>query len=92
MPELTKRQAAILAFIESRPHAPTFREICREFGFRSVSGPMCHLLALEKKGYILRGPGDVRGIAVLRRRTPLPVLACHGTIGDGGRISWGSAG
>jgi repressor LexA len=64
----TPRQLEILAFIESRQRltGPTIREICREFGFRSPHGAVCHLDALEKKGLIRRLPNVSRGIEVLR--------------------------
>lgn len=54
---LTKRQAAILAFIRARIAVglpPTFREIGQEFGITSPNGVTCHLRALERKGRIIR--------------------------------------
>src|SRR5438132_8921874 len=33
---------------------PAIRDICEEFGISSPNGVMCHLKALEKKGYINR--------------------------------------
>ncbi len=64
----TPRQLEILAFIESRQRwaGPTVREICREFGFRSPHGAVCHLDALERKGLIRRHPHVSRGIEVVR--------------------------
>lgn len=56
-PALTKRQAAILAFIRARISAglpPTFREIGEQFGITSPNGVTCHVRALEKKGRIVR--------------------------------------
>ena len=54
---LTKRQAAILAFIRAQIAIglpPTFREIGNRFGITSPNGVMCHIRALEKKGQIVR--------------------------------------
>ncbi|MAT16789.1 MAG: hypothetical protein CMJ46_16140 [Planctomyces sp.] len=64
--QLTARQSQVLSYI--RDHvtregfAPTVREIGRHFGFRSPNGVMCHLRALEKKGYIHRRPQCSRAI------------------------------
>lgn len=55
---LTERQEVIYRYIRGRvlsgDPAPTVREICAEFGILSPNGVMCHLKALEKKGYIVR--------------------------------------
>ncbi|NQV28457.1 MAG: hypothetical protein HQ518_29235 [Rhodopirellula sp.] len=55
---LTERQEGIYAYIRGRilsgDPAPTVREIGEVFGIRSPNGVMCHLKALEKKGYIAR--------------------------------------
>jgi repressor LexA len=62
----TDRQLEIFDFIRerSRPSGPTIREIMDHFGFKSVNGAMCHLLALERKGLIRRHAGQARGIEV----------------------------
>jgi repressor LexA len=56
--DLTKRKAAILAFIirtvEDTGRAPTIREMMREFDITSTRGVTSHLDALESKGYIER--------------------------------------
>ncbi len=63
---LTKRQRAILAFIESetarRGIPPTVREVASHFGMASPNGAACHIKALEDKGYLVREPGLSRGI------------------------------
>lgn len=55
---LTERQEGIYEYIRGRilsgDPAPTVREIGEVFGIRSPNGVMCHLKALEKKGYIVR--------------------------------------
>lgn len=56
----TPRQLAILSFIDGqtyvRGYAPTHREIGAEFGIRSTNGVNDHLLALERKGLLMRDP------------------------------------
>jgi repressor LexA len=55
---LTKKQTAIYNFIrkhiEEKGFPPAIRDICTEFGISSPNGVMCHLKALESKGYINR--------------------------------------
>jgi repressor LexA len=75
---LTKRQREILEFIESesvrRGIPPTVREIAAHFGIASPNGVVCHIKALEDKGYIVREPGLSRGIR--------PARAIHGRQDD----------
>jgi repressor LexA len=60
-PTITKRQHEILGFIrdkiENRGFPPSIREIGEAFDIASPNGVMCHLKALEKKGYIERNKG-----------------------------------
>ena len=60
-PAITKRQHEILGFIrdkiENRGFPPSIREIGEAFEIVSPNGVMCHLKALEKKGYIERNKG-----------------------------------
>ena len=65
---LTDRQAEILAFIDSRTPPPSVREMCAHFGI-TTNAVNCHLLALEKKGYIRREHRKARGITLLRLPT-----------------------
>ena len=55
---LTDRQREIYDFIrdkiETRGYGPTVREIGLAFKIKSPNGVMCHLKALQKKGYINR--------------------------------------
>jgi len=55
---LTPKQQAIYNFIrktiEMKGFPPAIRDICDEFGISSPNGVMCHLKALQKKGYIHR--------------------------------------
>jgi repressor LexA len=57
-PALTDKQQKIYNYIrkhiETKGFPPAIRDICEEFGISSPNGVMCHLKALEKKGYIDR--------------------------------------
>jgi repressor LexA len=66
-PSLTEQQARVLQFITDNAamYSPTVREIAAAFGFKSPNGVTCHLVALERKGYLKRHR-TVRGIEVLR--------------------------
>ena len=68
---LTKMQAAVLAFIcryfDREQFPPTVRDIGEHFGIASPNGVMCHLKALEAKGWITRRENVSRGIRVLKR-------------------------
>jgi len=56
MNDLTPIQCQVLEFImrriEERRLPPTHREISRHFKWSSNAAANCHLLALEKKGFI----------------------------------------
>ena len=66
-PSLTDQQAKVLAFIvdNAAMYSPTVREIAAAFGFKSPNGVTCHLVALERKGYLKRRH-TARGIEVLK--------------------------
>jgi len=63
---LTAKQQAVYEFlrdkIRNRGYGPTVREIGQRFEIRSPNGVMCHLKALEKKGWINRQPNLSRAI------------------------------
>ena len=63
---LTERQEEIYNYVRecilSGEPAPTVREIAAAFDIRSPNGVMCHLRALEKKGYIVRDENLSRSI------------------------------
>ena len=73
---LTKRQQAILDFIEDfankRGYPPTLREIGNEFGIKSTNGVRVNIAALEKKQYIIRRPWLSRGIELIH--TPKQIV------------------
>lgn len=70
---LTPRQREIYSFIRSkiqgRGYGPTVREIGLEFDIKSPNGVMCHLKALQKKGFIHREPNMSRAIQMLDEPT-----------------------
>jgi len=65
---LTKRQRDIYEFIvdriEKRGYGPTIREIGTAFEIKSPNGVMCHLKALETKGFIKREGRSARAIQI----------------------------
>ena len=87
---LTRRQQEIYDFVKdcilNRGYGPTVREIGGEFEIKSPNGVMCHLKALEKKGYISRESNMSRAITLAEplhrgNRTTLPLA---GSIAAGG--------
>lgn len=69
-PPLSDRQRMIFGFIFEavlkRGYPPTVREIGRRFHITSPNGVMCHLSALEKKGWIDCAANTSRGTRILR--------------------------
>ena len=84
MPDLTERQAEILAYLrehlarEGRP--PTRPELAAAFGLASMNGVQKHLLALAAKGVLELVPNAARGIRLLEE-AGLPLV---------GRVAAGS--
>lgn len=70
MKDLTDRQKEVFDFIvkfkTEKEYPPTIRDIGKEFGF-TVGAAYGHFMVLEKKGYIKREPGIVRGIKILKK-------------------------
>jgi repressor LexA len=64
---LTDRQKQVYEFIRTNIgfYGPTVREIAAALGIKSPNGVVCHLAALEKKGYISRRKRVGRGIEVV---------------------------
>jgi repressor LexA len=80
---VTRRQREILDFITShldaKGYAPSFEEIARQFGFRSLATVHEHLTNLERKGYIRRAHNESRAIEIIPPKgqtgaTELPLL------------------
>lgn len=70
-------QLAVLRFLEARATAgepaPTLREICKKFDYRSTKAAFDHIVALEEKGYVRRTRG-ARGIQLMNRPRGVPLL------------------
>jgi repressor LexA len=68
MNALTPIQCQVLEFIihriEEKHFPPTHREISSGFKWSSNAAAKCHLLALEKKGFIRTLPRLSRGIQI----------------------------
>ena len=79
-PKLTEKQRQIYDFLRdkiiNRGYGPTVREIGSQFGISSPNGVMCHLKALEKKGFITRESHMSRAIQLSdppRQASTLPL-------------------
>jgi repressor LexA len=64
---LTDRQREVLDFIKANIglYGPTVREIAAALSISSPNGVVCHLDALERKGYIRRESHKARAIEVI---------------------------
>lgn len=72
-PPITERQREVYEFIVRR-HAETgmgigVREIGQAFNFASPGAAYCHLVYLEKRGYITRTPGRANSIVPVKEAT-----------------------
>src|SRR3954454_14100439 len=88
---LTRRQREILDFInrkiDTRGFPPTIRDIGTAFDIKSPNGVMCHLKALEKKGYISRVGKSARAIRPTHRMVIKPGLPFKGLVAAGTPIA-----
>jgi SOS-response transcriptional repressor LexA len=69
LPSLTQQQRRVWNLIrdltkENNGRPPTLRDISDGMGFKSINGVVCHLTALEKKGFLVREAGQSRGIRI----------------------------
>lgn len=86
---LTKRQREILdfieSFVESYGYSPSFEEIARFFGYRSLATVHEHLANLERKGYIRKSYNESRSIELIRTEARLAAaeLQLLGTVAAG---------
>jgi repressor LexA len=82
--ELTTAQRRILEFLELRASEgktpPTYREICKRFGYRSPKAAADHIAALERKGILVRDKRHARGVSLVKASPGIPLF---------GRISAG---
>jgi repressor LexA len=76
--ELTAAQREVLYFLEDRSEKgeppPTYREICRRFGYKRPKAAADHVAALEKKGFVTRKRGLARSLKLVRKCTGIPLL------------------
>ena len=84
---LTPKQQRIYDFIcqriEERGYPPTIRDIGTGFDIRSPNGVMCHLKALEKKGFIVRDGKSARAIRPTTPQGRRPGLPFKGLVAAG---------
>lgn len=87
---LTRRQREILDFInrkiESRGFPPTIRDIGTAFEIKSPNGVMCHLKALEKKGFISRQGKSARAIQLNHKPLASHLIPFKGLVAAGAPI------
>lgn len=71
-PKLTKKQLAVLDFIqdftEENGNSPSYREICEGLGLSSVSAVAEHIDNLVEKGALRKTPGEARSLEILDYR------------------------
>jgi repressor LexA len=88
--QLTPRQQEILDFIcrriDDHGYPPTIRDIGKAFEIKSPNGVMCHLKALEKKGYIAREGNSARAIRLTHRPVLKVGLPFKGLVAAGSPI------
>jgi repressor LexA len=76
--QLTEPQQLILSFLEERSERgdspPTYREICKRFGYSSPKAASDHVAALEKKGRVVREKGRARGLRLVQKGPGIPML------------------
>ena len=86
-PQLTEKQRQIYEFLRdkiiNRGYGPTVREIGAQFGISSPNGVMCHLKALEKKGFISRESHMSRAIQLSDPPRQAATLPMAGQIAAG---------
>ena len=84
---LTRRQYKVYEFIRDkirgRGYGPTVREIAEQFDINSPNGVVCHLKALERKGFITRERNRSRAIELKAEPIGQRSLPLAGTIAAG---------
>jgi repressor LexA len=82
--QLTMQQQEVQRFLEERDQRgespPTYREICKRFGYSSTKAAADQITALERKGFVIREKGRARGIRLVRKSSGIPLLG-HITAG-----------
>lgn len=68
----TKKQKELLGFvdtfIEGNGYGPSYREIMRSLGYKSVSTVAIHIDGLIKKGYLIKRDKSARSLEVIKDR------------------------
>ena len=94
--QLTDRQRRVYELIRdlilNRGYGPTVREIGEAFGIKSPNGVMCHLRALERKGWIKRDHYLSRGITLVAEPVTQMITLTPGEAGCLGEIYVGCVG
>jgi repressor LexA len=84
---LTRRQYKVYEFIRDkirgRGYGPTVREIADQFDINSPNGVVCHLRALERKGFLTRERNRSRAIELKAEPIGQRSLPLAGTIAAG---------
>jgi len=79
---LTRRQQAVLEFVErhirENGYPPTLREIGGEVGISSTSVVNYNLNVLQKKGLLVRAQETSRGLRLVSRETMMPAAEAGG--------------
>lgn len=75
----TKKQRELLAFIDAfikgNNYGPSYREIMRALGYKSVSTVAVHVDGLITKGYLRKRDNSARSIEVVRMTDAAPRVA-----------------
>ena len=91
MTKLTRMQQRILDFVhgevQSGRPAPTHREICQRFAFKSPRSATCHLQAIARKGYLQFETGRARTLQPVhpqrQQRSRIVDIPLYGSIPAG---------
>lgn len=71
-PRASKKQQELLQFIDSfiqgNGYGPSYREVMRALGYKSVSTVASHVDQLIVKGYLEKSDNSARSLAVVKRR------------------------
>ena len=66
-PKQQRALGAICAFKAAMGYMPTARELCEALNLASPCSAQHHLVALQRKGYLMRIPGKARCLMVVRQ-------------------------
>lgn len=72
----SKKQQELLAFVDGfikgNGYGPSYREVMRALGYKSVSTVATHIDGLIAKGYLRRRDNSARSLEVVTLREPVP--------------------